>query len=131
MSTHIEQLYIFEWFSQSEIAYFLLMSQSQIRKSGDVIIKQWDASNGCAYYLVSWHVKIIQADNEVALLGPGAFFGEIALITDELRTATVEAIDDIELQVFLKDDFLVLLKRSAHHEKLKAEILRRIKERVS
>ncbi|MBP9779375.1 cyclic nucleotide-binding domain-containing protein [Candidatus Gracilibacteria bacterium] len=131
MSNHIEQLYIFEGFSQSEIAYFLLMSQSQTRKSGDVIIKQGDASNGCAYYLVSGHVKIIQADNEVALLGPGAFFGEIALITDELRTATVEAIDDIELQVFLKDDFLVLLKRSAHHEKLKAEILRRIKERVS
>ena len=76
-------------------------------------------------------MKIVQEDNEVALLGPGAFFGEIALITDEVRTATVEAIDDVELQVFLKEDFLVLLKRSAHHEKLKAEILRRMKERVS
>lgn len=131
MSSPIEQLYIFEWFSQSEIAYFLLMSQTQNHKCGDVILRQWDVSNGCAYYLVSGHVKVVQWENEVALLGPGAFFWEIALITDELRTATVEAIDDIELQVFLKADFLVLLQRSAHHEKLKAEILKRMKERVS
>lgn len=68
--------------------------------------------------------------NEIALLGPGAFFGEIALITDEPRTATVEAIDDAELQVFLKDDFLALLKRSAHSKELKEEILRRMKDRV-
>jgi CRP-like cAMP-binding protein len=126
----MEQLYIFEWFTQSEIAYFLLMSQTQSHKNGEVILRQWDISNWCAYYLASWHVKVVQWENEVALLGPGAFFGEIALITDEPRTATVEAIDDIELQVFLKDDFLVLLKRSAHHEKLKAEILKRMKERI-
>jgi hypothetical protein len=37
-------------------------------------------------------------------------------------------VDDVELQVFLKEDFLVLLSKSEHSKELKAEILRRIKE---
>lgn len=106
------------------------MSQTQSRKKGEVIIKMNDASNGCAYYINSWHVKVLREGNEIALLGPGAFFGEIALVTDEPRTATIEAIDDVELQVFLKADFLVLLERSKHSDEMKTEIKRRIAENV-
>jgi voltage-gated potassium channel len=75
-------------------------------------------------------VKITKGENEIAVLGPGAFFGEIALITDERRTATVEAIDDVELQVFLKEDFFILLKRSEHSKDLKETIMKRIQENV-
>ena len=48
-----------------------------------------------------------KGENEIAVLGPGAFFGEIALITDEHRTATVEAIDDVELQMLEEMDNLL------------------------
>ncbi len=68
--------------------------------------------------------------DEIALLGPGDFFGEVALITDESRNATIETIDNLEVHVFLKEDFLVLLKRSKHSDKIKAEILSRMKDRV-
>lgn len=54
----------------------------------------------------------------------------MALITDEPRTATVEVVDDVELQVFLKEDFLILLDKSAHSKEIKQEVLRRIKEMV-
>jgi CRP-like cAMP-binding protein len=54
----------------------------------------------------------------------------MALITDEPRTATVEVIDDVELQVFLKEDFLILLNKSSHTKEIKEEIMRRIKEMV-
>lgn len=130
MSISADSLYIFDWFSKEEIAYFLLMSQTQLRKKWDVILSIWDPSNGCAYYINKWHVKIVRGGNEIALLGPWEFFGEMALITDEPRTATVEAIDEVELQVFLKDDFLILLDKSAHSKKLKQEVMRRIKEMV-
>ncbi len=63
-------------------------------------------------------------------MGKGSFFGEIALITDESRTATIDVVEDCELQVFLKDDFLTLLKRSSHEKEMKEEIMRRIKERI-
>ncbi len=126
-----ENLYIFDGFASEEVAYFLLMSQTQHRKKGEIILNIGDKSNGCAYYIQSGHIKVIREGNEIALLGPGAFFGEIALITDESRTATIEAIDDVQLQVFLKDDFLVLLNRSQHSKEIKWEILRRMKERVT
>lgn len=64
----------------------------------------------------------------MATLKAGGFFGEIALITDEPRNATVEVLEDTELQVFLKDDFLTLLQQSTHGEEMKEEIRRRIIE---
>lgn len=130
MTTDIESLYIFDGFSKEEIAYFLLMSQTQYHKWGKKILSIGDQSNGCAYYINSGHVRVIQGGSEVAILGSGAFFWEVALITDEPRNATVETIDDVELQVFMKDDFLMLLSRSGHSKEMKEEIRRRILERV-
>ena len=130
MSSPVENLYIFEGFAKEEIAYFLLMSQTQNRKKGEIILTIGDVSNGCAYYINSGHVRVVRGGNEIALLGPGAFFGETALITDEPRTATIEVVDDAEFQVFLKEDFLALLGKSVHSAELKGEILRRIKENM-
>jgi CRP-like cAMP-binding protein len=130
MSTPVENLYIFDGFSKEEVAYFLLMSQTQYRKWGETILTIGDQSNGCAYYINTWHVRVVQWGSEVAILGPGAFFGEIALIADEARTATIESIDDVELQVFLKDDFLMLINRSEHSVQMKEEIRRRILARI-
>lgn len=68
MSTSADSLYIFDGFSKEEIAYFLLMSQSQYRKKGEVILTIGDPSNGCAYYINSGHVKVMRGGNEIALL---------------------------------------------------------------
>lgn len=130
MSSNIENLYIFDGFSKEVIAYFLLMSQVQYKKLGEVIIRQNDVSNGCAYYINSGSVRVIQDGKEIATIGAGGFFGEIALITDEPRTATIEALEDTELQVFLKEDFLTIIMQSPHREEMKAEVKRRILERV-
>lgn len=128
MSNTIENLYIFDGFSKEVIAFFLLMSQTQYRKAGETILKKWEVSNGCAYYINSGKVKVMQGSEEIATLETGGFFGEVALITDEPRNATVEVVEPTELQVFLKDDFLTLLQQSAHSEAMKEEIRRRIIE---
>ncbi len=128
MSTNIENLYIFDGFSKEVIAYFLLMTQVQMRKKGEIILKQGDVSNGCAYYINSWSVRVTINNEEVAIIHKGGFFGEMALITDDLRSATVEALEDTEVQVFLKEDFLTLIMQSEHGDKIKAEIRNRILE---
>ena len=126
----VSQLYIFDGFSEAEISFFLLMSQTQYRKKWETILTIGDASNGCAYYVVQGKLKVVQWGEEIALLESGAFFWEIALITDEPRTATVEVSEDAELQVFLKDDFLTLFKHGEHSADMKKEVMRRIQERI-
>jgi CRP/FNR family transcriptional regulator, cyclic AMP receptor protein len=130
MSSPIESLYIFDGLSKEEVAYFLLMSQTEYYKKWTQILTIGDASNGQAYYINHGRVRVLQGGEEVGTIWPGGFFGEIALITDEPRTATVEAIDDIELQVFMKEDFLLLFKKSEHRKEIQKEIMRRIMERV-
>ncbi len=125
-----ENLYIFDGFSKEEIAFFLLMSQTQKKSKGERIINLGESSNGCAYFIKSGHVKVMYAGDEIAVLGPESFFWEFALITDEPRSATVEAIDDVELQIFLKEQFLTLLNRSEHSTEMKEEIMRRMRNRI-
>ena len=130
MAQNIESLYIFEGFSKEVVAYFLLMSQVQYKKAGEIIMRQGDVSNGCAYYINSGSVRVLHDGEEIAVIGKWGFFGEIALITDEPRTATIEVAEDTELQVFLKEDFLTLIMQSPHSVDLKAEVRRRILEQV-
>ncbi len=47
----INNLYIFDGFSDTEISFFLLMSQTQFRKEGECVMSIGDESNGCAYYV--------------------------------------------------------------------------------
>lgn len=128
MSQNIENLYIFDGFSKEVISFFLLMSQTMNVKSKEIIINEWDSSNGSAYYINSGKVKVRRGKKDIAILWEGAFFWELALITDEPRNATVEALEDTVLQVFLKDDFLTLIQQWTHGSEMKSEIRRRIIE---
>ena len=54
----------------------------------------------------------LRADHEVARLGPGDFFGEVALISGEPRNATVVAQNAVDTYVLGKTDFEAALAAS-------------------
>jgi hypothetical protein len=56
----VSNLYIFDGFSETEIAFFLLMSQTQLRKAGERIMTVGEESNGCAYYVNRGAVRVTQ-----------------------------------------------------------------------
>ena len=60
------------------------------------------------YILVHGRVNITAGGNLLAQLGPGSYFGEIALISDKPRAATVEAATSCLLMSFCKDNFMRL-----------------------
>jgi len=78
---------------------------------GETIIREGDP--GEEFFLVSdGEVEVVRADHEVARLGPGDFFGEVALISGEPRNATVVAEGEVDTYVLGKTDFETALAAS-------------------
>jgi len=94
-------------------ARMALASKFNIRSftAGDSVVQEGDL--GDTFFLIrSGHVEVSTSDirnseQKIALsvMGEGAFFGEVALLTDKPRTATVVAKDDLELMELTREDF--------------------------
>jgi hypothetical protein len=79
---------------------------------GQIVFRQGDAGD-CAYFVQSGEVEVVRADGggEVALakLRAGQYFGEMALLSSELRNATVRAVATTKLARLGKRNFLTML----------------------
>jgi putative ABC transport system ATP-binding protein len=83
--------------------------------AGSEIIRQGDV--GDLFYVIgSGQVAIEMDGQQVNRLGPGAFFGEVALIRDQPRNATVRALEDARCFVLHKADFQTILQQSTSFE---------------
>jgi CRP-like cAMP-binding protein len=83
---------------------------------GEIVFDEGE--EGQALYLVmSGQVGISRAGDgprrEVAVLGPGSFFGDMALLDDSPRNAQARALDECEVAVFFRADFLALMETDA------------------
>ena len=65
------------------------------------------------YVIESGEVAVTKDGHELRREGAGNFFGEIALIRDVPRTATVTAVTDTVLRALDRADFLAALDGSA------------------
>ncbi len=71
---------------------------------GETIIREGEA--GEEFFLIAdGEVDVVRADHEVARLGRGEFFGEVALISGEPRNATIVATEPLDTFVLGKSDF--------------------------
>ena len=64
------------------------------------------------YLIKSGTARVVRDGAPVASLAPGDFFGEIALLQDIPRTATVEAVDQLDLLVVERGNFLDAIRSS-------------------
>ena len=80
-------------------------------EAGDPIIRQ-DAPASALYVILSGKVRVHEGNDGPTLteLHAGDFFGELALIEDRPRTASVSAVDETECILFVAWEFTALLK---------------------
>jgi CRP-like cAMP-binding protein len=67
---------------------------------------------------VTGEVEVTKAGEVVRRLGPGTSFGEIALLRDVPRTASVICLTDVSLLSIRRDDFLEIV--TGHPTRLQA-----------
>jgi len=75
-------------------------------------------STDSLYIVISGRLKVMMSDAEgkeviLSILGPGEYFGEMGLIDDEPRSASVVAIESCELLYIAKRDFKKCLADNA------------------
>ena len=82
---------------------------------------------GSDFYIVfDGQARVLVDEREVATLGPGEFFGEVGVLSDGLRTATVEATTQLRTLV-LSNNWLEPLLMA--HPKLAVNLLREVLNR--
>ena len=95
-------------------------------QAGKVLIEE--GQRGREFFvLVSGEVEVRRKGRKVATLGPGSFFGEMALLSKTPRTATVTAVTPIDVLVISDRAFLGLLDRMPE---LWRKVARALAERV-
>lgn len=81
----------------------------KLYRAGEVIMRQ-DEPGDCAYFVQSGRVEITLrrpdgSEMEVGRRGPGTLIGEMAIVDDGPRSATVRALEDCRLLEISKADF--------------------------
>ena len=80
--------------------------------AGHAIVQQGQVGNGL-YVVVSGAVRIAAGDADLARLGPGEFFGELAVIDQQPRTATAMAEEGTVCLALASWDLIALLERDS------------------
>ena len=79
------------------------------------------------FVIVDGEVAVTKDGTEIRTLGPGDFFGEIALLEDTPRTATVIAKSPLRFFVLTRQAFRSLL---AHQPELEEKVTKALEERL-
>jgi CRP/FNR family cyclic AMP-dependent transcriptional regulator len=99
--------------------------------AGSVILREGDPGDTC-YILRAGRARVVRqhADGRAITLtnlGPGEIFGELAMFDGEVRSATVEAIDDVQAVAILAGDLKRLLNE---HPQIAVKLLGALAEKL-
>jgi CRP/FNR family transcriptional regulator len=124
---------VFETLGEADLLRVAQLGVPRAFRPGQVVFREGDASDTC-YVVAAGHARAIRENPDgrtiaLAHFGPGDIFGELAMFDDERRSATVEALDDLQTIAILGPDFRRLLHEHAGLSvKLVVSLGRRLRE---
>lgn len=107
---------LFDELTDAELNKIARLLKEVKASENDVIFEQGEAGDAL-YIVLSGRVRIATTDHfgrerVLAFYGPGEFFGDMAVLTGEPRSATATASTDIRLLQLRKEDFDLLVSTS-------------------
>jgi CRP-like cAMP-binding protein len=123
---------LFAELDDRELAAVAAVAKSR-RHSRDEVVFHEDESGDVFCLIREGRVKVTMISPEgkeiiLSMLGPGDFFGEMSLLDNEPRSATVIATENLELLIIWRSDFLQLLSENfSISRKVLAELSRRLR----
>ena len=109
----LENVPIFEHLTEKELSEVLRLTHERTYKKDEHVFKKLAPAEGM-YVILDGGVLITDSDSETvfATLESGDFFGELALLDEEPRSASAISTMPSRLIGFFRTDLLTLMKRS-------------------
>lgn len=119
---------LFAALSKQELGELAKATEDLEVEKGKTLTREGDLGREF-FVIVDGNVSVTQEGNEIRRLGPGDFFGEIALIYDNARrTATVTADTPLRFFVLTRQSFRSLLE---HQPEIEEKVMAALEERLA
>jgi CRP/FNR family cyclic AMP-dependent transcriptional regulator len=108
----LKNVVLFKDLSMRDLAMVSSLMHERQYLADEVIFDEGEEGQGL-FLVLKGRVKITlpaDADNVLIELGPGAFFGEVALLDQSIRTAQARAIEDTQIVALFRAEFYSLLE---------------------
>lgn len=100
---------LFAGMSEESMARLSSVAGEQSFPAGHFIVRQGQVGAGL-YIIVAGSARVVSGSHELAQLGPGDFFGELTVIDQQPRLASVQAVEDTTCLAVASWDLLRLLE---------------------
>jgi CRP/FNR family transcriptional regulator, cyclic AMP receptor protein len=110
----LAQVGVFSQLGRAELEQVAEVAVPRSFHAGEVVFREGDESN-TSYIVRDGHARAVRQHSDgrtltLANFGPGEVFGELAMFDSDRRSATIEAIDDLDLLAILGADMRRLMR---------------------
>jgi CRP/FNR family cyclic AMP-dependent transcriptional regulator len=118
---------LFEGLSRKELVQLARVCEDLEVKPGEVLCKEGQIGHEF-FVIVDGKVQVTRKGKRVATLTGGDFLGEVAMVTEMPRTATVTAETPVRLFLLTRRDFRAVLDKNPNVER---KVLRALARRLA
>jgi serine/threonine protein phosphatase PrpC/CRP-like cAMP-binding protein len=108
----LRQIPLFHHLAYAELVRVINVARAREVPAGTTIIQQ-DEEGDDLFVLLEGRVSVIKDGEVVAILKPGRHFGEMSIVDNEPRSATVKAVEKSILIRIVRADFYELLRQDS------------------
>ncbi len=128
MPENILNLEIFKWIDKQTVEEIILSIPEKKYKNWEIILIENSPSNWEWYIIKSGRVKVSIKWQKIAELSAWNIVWEIALLNEETRTATVEALEDTTMLILTLNVLINMINNDDNS--INKEIIRRMEQNL-